>query len=298
MKIETREVCFPEHAPSRGGALPPDPGSRLVGCKLLVAEDNPVSQLVISKFLAAEGGDFILVSNGRDAVESIRDDVSSRFRAVLMDIMMPDMGGHEAAARIREMRPDLPIIALTAQSFEQDRDRCLAAGMVGCITKPFNRETVVHTVLLALGHPVRPSAPLPVGISLPAAEAQQGEGPDWGALLATYGKRPDMVESMLKAFLESSVSLPGELRVAVAAGDSARIAALAHSLSGGLCFIKAEIVLNLARTTERTARRGHPATPEQAKHLADCLEVLLAAIRARLPALPASGDAHSELKRY
>jgi signal transduction histidine kinase/CheY-like chemotaxis protein len=106
--------------------------------KILVAEDNPVNQIVFQQSLAALGRDHVLVENGRDAVAAWR---SSRPSLILMDISMPEMNGYEATAEIRRIEAEeglanTVIIAVTAHAMQGDEDRCLAAGFDDYLSKP------------------------------------------------------------------------------------------------------------------------------------------------------------------
>jgi len=131
-------------APDRTEAtsLRPDPARRLAG-RVLLAEDNPVNALVAEEMLRSLGLDVASAANGREAVEAWAE---GRFDAVLMDCQMPELDGFEATARIRAREaaePNgsapgrTPIIALTANAFSEDRDRCLAIGMDDFLAKPF-----------------------------------------------------------------------------------------------------------------------------------------------------------------
>lgn len=106
--------------------------------KILVAEDNPVNQIVFQQSLAALGREHVLVENGRAAVEAWK---KSRPSLILMDISMPEMNGYEATAEIRRLEaehclPNTVIIAVTAHAMQGDEDRCLAAGFDDYLSKP------------------------------------------------------------------------------------------------------------------------------------------------------------------
>ncbi|MEW6702572.1 MAG: ATP-binding protein [Bacteroidota bacterium] len=106
--------------------------------KLLLVEDNPISQNLELKILREVGYDVEAVSNGYDAIEGIK---TGQFNLVLMDVEMTDMDGIAATKKIRELEGDfskVPIIAVTAHSSMKDRERCLAAGMDDYIAKPIN----------------------------------------------------------------------------------------------------------------------------------------------------------------
>jgi signal transduction histidine kinase/CheY-like chemotaxis protein len=104
---------------------------------VLVAEDNPVNQRVAQRLVEKLGHSVVMVSDGREAVEAVRQRM---FDVVLMDVQMPDMDGLEATARIRENEKvsgkHQTIFALTASAMSGDLDRCLQAGMDGYLSKP------------------------------------------------------------------------------------------------------------------------------------------------------------------
>ena len=119
---------------------------RLAGLHVLCAEDNPVNQVVLESALMLEGATVEMVDNGRQAVEHVQADPQA-YALVLMDMQMPEMDGYEATRRIRALAPDLPVVGQTADAMAEERDRCLAAGMVAHVPKPTDLELLVATVL-------------------------------------------------------------------------------------------------------------------------------------------------------
>jgi light-regulated signal transduction histidine kinase (bacteriophytochrome)/DNA-binding response OmpR family regulator len=114
----------------------PAPGKRL---KILVAEDNLVNQAIIRRLLEKLGHALEIANNGSDALALL---AQQRFDLILMDVQMPEMDGFQATERIREMERSthshISIIAMTAHAMKGDRERCLAAGMDGYVSKPIN----------------------------------------------------------------------------------------------------------------------------------------------------------------
>ena len=107
---------------------------------MLVAEDNPVNQLVIETLLRRRGFAVDVVADGLEAVQRLDPE---RHDAVFMDCQMPNLDGYEATARIRAGEPPgrhIPIVAMTAHAFAEDRERCLRAGMDDYLSKPIRGE--------------------------------------------------------------------------------------------------------------------------------------------------------------
>ncbi len=117
------------------------------GLHVLLAEDNAVNQRVAQRFLERLGHQVTVANDGREAVDHWRQ---RPFDLVLMDIQMPEMDGFEAVAVIRAAEKDrgmrTPVIALTAHAMSGDRERCLAAGMDGYLTKPVKLAQLVAAI--------------------------------------------------------------------------------------------------------------------------------------------------------
>ena len=120
------------------------------GGHVLLAEDNPVNAIVAEATLANLGVQVTRVENGLEALAELERDHS--YDVVLMDCQMPEMDGIEATRRLRAWEHDhgkrpVPVVALTANAMNSDRERCLAAGMNEHLAKPF-RQDELRTVLL------------------------------------------------------------------------------------------------------------------------------------------------------
>ena len=124
----------------------PAAGQRLAGLRILVAEDNEINQIILAENLAEDGAAVTVVANGREAVDRVRQQPGA-FDVVLMDIQMPVMNGHEATRHIRQIAPDLPVIGQTAHAFAEEKEACLASGMVAHIAKPIDPDNLVGLIL-------------------------------------------------------------------------------------------------------------------------------------------------------
>jgi signal transduction histidine kinase/CheY-like chemotaxis protein len=120
---------------------------RLAGLRLLAAEDVAVNRMVLEDLLEHEGAQVVFAENGQQAMDRLDEAGKDAFDVVLMDIQMPVMDGYEAARRILERTPGLPIIGLTAHALAEERDKILAAGMRDHVTKPIDVELLVMAIL-------------------------------------------------------------------------------------------------------------------------------------------------------
>ncbi|MCB1760843.1 MAG: response regulator, partial [Gammaproteobacteria bacterium] len=144
----------------------------LRGAHLLLVEDNEFNQELAFDLLTARGITVEVATNGQEALEMLAD---NRFDGVLMDCQMPVMDGYTAARQIRLQKEfsDLPVIAMTANVMQGDRERALAAGMNDQIGKPIN----VHNMFRTLARWVRPRQPAAAGNETAVAQEESVDLP-------------------------------------------------------------------------------------------------------------------------
>ncbi|MDR3538094.1 MAG: response regulator [Acetobacteraceae bacterium] len=154
-------------APDAGGPAPQAQGAAAPRLCILLAEDNPINQLIARRMLERLGHCVHLASNGLEAVEAARQ---QRFDAILMDMMMPEMDGVTASRAIRSELAgrQVPIVAVTANASDEDHAACLEAGMIGFLAKPFNRATLCAALDAALAEATQ----APTGDAPPMAEPE------------------------------------------------------------------------------------------------------------------------------
>ena len=127
---------------------------------ILLAEDNPVNQKVLTRFLTDAGYNVNAVANGIEAINSVQ---AIKYDLILMDIQMPEMDGLTATAKIREFsgnEANMPIIAITAHALIGDKEKCMAAGMNDYLSKPVSYQTLISVLDKWLGLGLD-NAPLP-----------------------------------------------------------------------------------------------------------------------------------------
>ncbi len=119
---------------------------------ILVVEDYPVNQELTKELLEMMGCDVEVVESGAEAIEAVK---RNPYDMIFMDIQMPEMDGYEATKEIRRIEGSakhVPIVALTANALQGDREKCLSAGMDEYISKPF-RASELETTLLKFLRP-------------------------------------------------------------------------------------------------------------------------------------------------
>lgn len=121
----------------------------LKNCRILVADDSRDNQILISRILRISGADVQLANDGVEAVEQA---LAGDFDLVLMDIQMPHLSGHEATAKLRKNGFTKPVIALTAQALQEDRQKCLSSGCNDYLTKPIQRVELIQTIRFYCAH--------------------------------------------------------------------------------------------------------------------------------------------------
>lgn len=125
----------------------------LENLNILLVEDDPDNQLLVSRFLRTAGAKVDIADNGKMGMEKA---LVSNYDAILMDIQMPVMDGYASTSALREKGYQKPIIALTARAMTDERDRCLASGFTNHIAKPVDRNDLVGK-LLSRSSPVKHS---------------------------------------------------------------------------------------------------------------------------------------------
>jgi ammonium transporter, Amt family len=229
----------------------------LKGLHLLVAEDNEMNQFVTQETLRRAGCTCEIVSNGALALEAVR---RGKYDAVLMDCQMPGMDGLEASRRIREREEDealprIPIIALTAEAINGDREKCLAAGMDGYVTKPINAEALFSTINSLVK--AKTSTSVRIAATKPdQAKAAPLEAPfDVKAMLARSLGDPKFAHKILDMFQRRAALDVKQLRKFVAAGEADNAQRIAHNLKSVASHLEAGELREIAFELEQAGAR-------------------------------------------
>ncbi|MDD2665093.1 MAG: response regulator [Dechloromonas sp.] len=222
------------------------------GLRVLLAEDNPINQQIARELLEEAGLQVSVADNGADAV-----DLAARgiFDCVLMDVRMPEMDGIEATRRIRALPglAALPIIAMTANAQQEDREQCLAAGMNDFIAKPIDPTQFLHLVAAWL-KPAGTAPTAPLGTPKPSAAS--GGLIDHAMLARISRNDPQRLARLVGVFLQSTSDGIVQIGRALAAGDRDALVQLGHRYKSSTRSVGIQRLGDLMEALEHAAQAG------------------------------------------
>ncbi|TMQ54545.1 MAG: response regulator [Candidatus Eisenbacteria bacterium] len=239
--------------------------------RVLVAEDNAVNRTLVVQLLKKRGHRATVTGNGREALAALERE---EFDVALMDVQMPELDGFEATAEIRARERTsgrhLPIVAMTAHAMKGDRERCVAAGMDGYVSKPIDRRKLYETVER-------------LARSKAAAHAAEAVL-DLDAMLRRAGGDRGLVREMAELFLAEAPRMLEAVRSALQNGDAPALAQAAHALKGSVSNFTTARAADAALKLERLARAGalgearaaHEPVEEEVARVCQALRELVA----------------------
>jgi two-component system sensor histidine kinase/response regulator len=232
----------------------PCTASTSLAAHILLAEDNPVNQEVAMAMLQGFGCSVDIAHNGREALQAVE---LKSYDLILMDCMMPEMDGYVATAEIRRRQsaghlPHFPIIALTANAIEGDREKCLIAGMDDYLAKPFRAEALLSIIKSW----VKASAKITANVqeSSTASEPAISEA----ALETIRALDPngsnELLHRIITLYLSNASTLLQSLEQAWATGELDAIRSVSHTLKSSSNQVGAHRLAEHCREVENEAR--------------------------------------------
>ena len=244
------------------------------GGRVLLVEDNPVNREVATGLLALLG---YHVDSAEDGQQAIEVSAACAYDVILMDCQMPVMDGFTATAHLRERERQtqaarIPIIALTANAMEGDRDRCLASGMDDYLSKPFSQQSLSEILARwcwprdqshPKAHASRPNEKTDAGKG-DTSHTPQSPSPaqinrDAWAAIATLQQpgQPNVLHNIIGLYLTSSQTQIDALRQALREQNHDAMMALAHTLKSASATLGAHRLAALANELEQACRTEH-----------------------------------------
>ncbi|MFD1773704.1 response regulator [Paenibacillus rhizophilus] len=211
---------------------------KLAGIRVLLAEDNEINQQIAVELLKSQGIGTEIAPNGAEAVSMVREMPAGHFQLVLMDMQMPEMDGFAAARAIREMDSRLPIIAMTARTMPEEREKCLAAGMNDHVSKPIDPD-ILFAILDKWIPDDQKNRPLPdkirdemheIGFEAPYLPLLNSI--DTGNGLRRTGNNVNLYFSLLQKYADNHGNTVMQIREAAMRRDFDTAHRLAHNLKG------------------------------------------------------------------
>ena len=226
--------------------------------RVLIAEDNAINQLVARRIFQKLGHKVKVVNNGREALSAVQ---VRPFDLVAMDVHMPEMDGLDATIAIRDLErktgTHIPIIAMTAHAMKGDRERCLAAGMDGYVSKPIRSAALAKAISEVMSRRRAGKEPARIVNQTDSAinEAVLLEGVD--------GNRR-LLRELVKLFLADYPLHLAQIKDALRDGDAEALATAAHTLKGAIGNFAAKKAVAAAQLMEVLARDGELRAASQA----------------------------------
>jgi len=241
-----------------------------LNCHILLAEDGPENQVLVSHYLRKAGAEVTVADNGRIAFEKVVQTMDAPdavgFDVILMDMQMPELDGYGATAKLRARGYQGPIIALTAHAMADDRTKCIQAGCTDYLTKPISRQALLETLRRHLpdsttfgpavaGARTEQTAVSPASTSPASDGVATGESPknpiDVASLLQRCMNNLSLVELVSRQFPSQAVESVAAIEKSWQAGDKGAIKQFAHNLKGSASTISATGLAGLAAQIER-----------------------------------------------
>ncbi len=269
----------------RQNGLESPPSDPLDGLKVLLAEDNPINQRVALKLLEKKNINVLLAPNGQEALRIFK---THRVDLILMDIMMPEMDGIEATQKIREFEvgrglKKVPIIAMTANAMQGDKEIYLEAGMDGYVTKPVRPDLLfseMNQMIKEFGKATQPEEFMDLSLDdmMMALDEYDADDQnsilnqhtsdksdimsnhelplyDWESSLEMIGGEEELLLSVLEMFLQEVPEYMDSLQQELAQQEYMSAARTAHTLKGLLATFCAQPATTAALNLEQAAKK-------------------------------------------
>jgi CheY-like chemotaxis protein len=207
--------------------------------RILLVEDNILGREMVSALLEDEGFLCRVACNGIEALDLVED---SAFDLILLDIEMPLLNGYLTARNMRSLGVTAPIVALTAHDLDHQRKKCIQYGMNGCISKPFEKESMLGVIREHLSGTADTAGPAPR--RNPEAKLMRETAIDLAFLEELSKGRTDFFMSMIDIFITQNQGDMKTLEAAISTSDFCTIMLMAHKIRTSVSFVGLDKRLN------------------------------------------------------
>ncbi len=268
---------------------------KIRGASILLVEDNAINQEIAKEILEQAGFKIAIANNGSEAVDMIS---KSDYDCVLMDCQMPIMDGYEATSAIRkkERFAKLPIVAMTANAMQGDREKCIKAGMNDHVSKPISTKELFSALTKWIPHLDKGAQEKIVSttkIQKEEVSIPELEGIDTQAGLSVVGGNTVLYHKLLIRFYNDFVDISQEIKEALESGDKETAERLVHTVRGVAANIGAKDLATISETLETKIAKGKKGVKEKLfNEFSDALNKVLNSLKVLNPG---NGKANKKL---
>ena len=221
----------------------------LSGFKVLLVEDNDINLQIATELLESQDIDVSVAKNGKEAIKLFSDMPSNSYDLILMDLQMPVMDGFEATRQIRGKDKNIPILAMSARTMVEEKQKCFESGMNDHIAKPINVNIFFETLVkwLDIDRKIKQTDDV-VDIKIEGINTREG--------LCRAAGNKELYMDLLLRFTKHQEELMGELSKSILKGDFSKVKNITHTLKGLIGNIGANMTMPLVTQLEEWARVG------------------------------------------
>ncbi|HVM87553.1 MAG TPA: response regulator [Puia sp.] len=229
--------------------------TRLSNKRILLAEDIKMNQYIAKRILESWGCDVTIANNGKEAVNLLTENY---FDCILMDVQMPELDGVSATEMIRKLpdsqKSSIPIIALTANTLDSDKNRYMKAGMNACISKPINEEKLLAVITKNILSSQKEKE------NVPEKKTNQQNSSveklyDLSMVVSVSGGNHDFIKKMIALFIETVPQNIYELKTSAEAGNWDQVGKIAHKLKSTIDSMGIKSIHQDIRSIEAGAKQ-------------------------------------------
>ena len=267
----------------------PEVSKDIIPRRVLLVEDGLLNQKVAVDLLEQRGHGVVIANNGKEALAALEGET---FDMVFMDVQMPEMDGFEATAAIRKKEQTtgehIPIVAMTANAMQGDREKCLEAGMDGYISKPIRAAKLYKAVERVEPSVEEESEDITIGIADLGEEeptevvVETDACFDWAYALERLGGNEKALSDLAQFFVDGCPNMIADIHKAISDGDAIALRRTAHTLKGSADVFTAKRAVEAAFRLETIGREGNLTNVEAAlSEVEKEIEHLLQALKAQ-----------------